>query len=95
MTSTVRRYAAGVVALGVMTGSIVSAPVASAGPVDDSVTTTHTEGPATFVFPQGSAVIGPAVIDIDTVVADVEGLRVVLDTIGILAQITAPFGVRG
>lgn len=95
MTMSMRRSAAGVLTLGALTGSALSGPVASAAPVDDSVTTTHTDPGATFLFPQGSAVIGPAVIDIDTVVADVGELRVVLDTIALLAQVTAPFGNRG
>lgn len=93
----VRRYVAVVCALGVATGLIFSAPVASAVPSDDSVTIANTDmgdGPV-FVFPQGSAVIGPAVIDIGTLIADLGDLRVVLDTVALLAQITAPFGVRG
>lgn len=94
---TTRRYSAGILALGAVLGSLALAPAASAAPPNDSVMVNNTD-PARgdiSVFPQGSALIGPAVVEIDTLIADVGDLTVILDTVALLAQITAPFGVTG
>lgn len=93
--SKTKRYSAGMLAIGTVVGSLALAPAATAGvvPVDDSVTvTTNTTPHEITVFPQGSSLIGPALVEVETAVVDAGDVLAVLDTVALLAQITGPFG---
>lgn len=95
--SRTKRRPAGVIALSVLSvGTMATlSPAASAetAPVDDSVTVSTNTTPAEIsVYPQGSSLIGPVIVEIDTVVVDAGDIAVILDTVSLLSQITAPFG---
>lgn len=70
---------------------------AAAAPTNDAVlvNTADSVPGEVLVFPQGSALVGPVVVQIDTVVVDAGAVQVILDTVALLSQVTAPFGVRG
>lgn len=91
------RYPAGILALGAVAASLTFPAAASATPADDSVRVNNintTPGDIS-VFPQGSALVGPVVVKIDTVIVDAGAVQVILDTVALLSQVTAPFGVHG
>lgn len=90
-------WSAGFLAIGAVVGALAFPGAAAAAPRNDSVTVNNSgAGPGEiFVFPQGSALVGPVVVKIDTVVVDAGAVQVILDTVALLSQITAPFGVRG
>ncbi|MGD7003863.1 hypothetical protein [Corynebacterium halotolerans] len=89
-----RRYSTGVLALGMVLGSLAFAPTAAAGAAtDDSVTVNTNTTPAEIsLFPQGSSLVGPVVVEIETVIVDAGDISVILDTVSLLSQVTAPFG---
>lgn len=91
------RFSAGFLTLGAVIGALAFPATAAATPRDDSVTVNNTGAAPgeTFIFPQGSALVGPVVVNIDTVIVDAGAVEVVLDTVALLSQVTAPFGVRG
>lgn len=89
-----RRYSTGVLALGMVLGSLAFAPTAAAdAATDDSVTVNTNTTPAEIsLFPQGSSLVGPVVVEIETVIVDAGDISVILDTVSLLSQVTAPFG---
>lgn len=88
-----RILALSVLALGVAGAALAPAASAGAAAVDDSVTVSTNTTPAEIaVYPQGSSLIGPVVVEIETVIVDAGDISVILDTVSLLSQITAPFG---
>lgn len=91
------RYSAGILALGAAVGALAFPATAAAAPTNDAVTVSNAGAVPgeTFLFPQGSALVGPVVVNIDTVIVDAGAVQVILDTVALLSQVTAPFGNRG
>lgn len=93
-----KRHCAGILtasALPLILGAAAFVPAASATTAhgDDSITVNTNTTPADIsVYPQGSSLVGPVVVEIETVIVDAGDISVILDTVALLSQVTAPFG---
>lgn len=93
----IKRCSAGILSVSafpLVFGAAAFAPAASAAAhVDDSVTVNTNTTPAEIaVYPQGSSLVGPVVVEIETVIVDAGDISVIFDTVALLFQVTAPFG---